>query len=79
VGNLLSSQICRSRPKLTPSQLHQVQCNVAAGPRPPMTTFKNSGNNKSLSVDLRDEGTGELPAFTFLEACRSKLKSSLRR
>ncbi|KXZ56333.1 hypothetical protein GPECTOR_1g294 [Gonium pectorale] len=36
-----------------------VACNVATGPRPPMTTFNNSGNNKKpVSLDLRDEGTG---------------------
>jgi hypothetical protein len=30
----------------------QVLCNVAAGPRPTLTTFK-----KPVSVDLRDEGS----------------------
>nr|CAC69537.1 Magnesium chelatase H-subunit [Chlamydomonas reinhardtii]CAC69552.1 Magnesium chelatase H subunit [Chlamydomonas reinhardtii] len=39
----------------------QVACNVATGPRPPMTTF--TGGNKGpakqqVSLDLRDEGAG---------------------
>lgn len=32
----------------------QVACNVATGPRPQLTTFKN---NKPVSVDMRDEGS----------------------
>ncbi|GIL44514.1 hypothetical protein Vafri_1964 [Volvox africanus] len=38
----------------------QVVCNVATGPKPPMTTFTggNKGGNKPVSLDLRDEGTG---------------------
>ena len=37
----------------------KVACNVSTGPRPPMTTFKNTGSNKPLSLDLRDEGSGK--------------------
>ncbi|GFR47291.1 hypothetical protein Agub_g8978, partial [Astrephomene gubernaculifera] len=41
------------------ANVRQVSCNVATGPRPPMTTF--TGGNKGgkpVSLDLRDEGTG---------------------
>lgn len=36
----------------------QVACNVATGPRPPMTTFTggNKANTSPVSLDLRDEG-----------------------
>ena len=35
----------------------QVACNVATGPRPPMTTFTGGNNKKGpVSLDLRDEG-----------------------
>jgi len=41
------------------AQTRKVACNVATGPRPPMTTFKNNGDKaKPVSMDLRDEGTG---------------------
>jgi hypothetical protein len=43
--------------------LGQVACNVASGPRPPMTTFKTKA---PVSVDLRDEGSGE---FLFQLPC----------
>jgi len=47
----------------------QVACNVQTGPRPALTTFKNTGSNKPLSLDLRDEGSGEMDASTW--RCRS--------
>ncbi|GAX72580.1 hypothetical protein CEUSTIGMA_g36.t1 [Chlamydomonas eustigma] len=50
-----SGQTCPTR---------KVACNVQTGPRPPMTSFKNSGTGKSVSIDIREEGSESKGLFT---------------
>eukprot|EP00798_Chlamydomonas_sp_ICE-L_P011386 gene11386-12086_t len=42
--------------KTVPAVSRNVSCKVATGPRPSMTSFKNGGSSKPVSIDMRDEG-----------------------
>eukprot|EP00197_Chlamydomonas_leiostraca_P005537 CAMPEP_0202865108 /NCGR_PEP_ID=MMETSP1391-20130828/5262_1 /ASSEMBLY_ACC=CAM_ASM_000867 /TAXON_ID=1034604 /ORGANISM="Chlamydomonas leiostraca, Strain SAG 11-49" /LENGTH=1401 /DNA_ID=CAMNT_0049544909 /DNA_START=11 /DNA_END=4216 /DNA_ORIENTATION=+ len=50
----------------------QVACNVATGPRPQLTTFKNA--KPAMNVDLRDEGSESKGLFTSTDPEKRRIK-----